>query len=111
MIILDPDMNGCCVWLINSPVNGYKPNVTYIKGNPEEVCDTLRKSFAFYREYESGYKELIWVDDIYLDIAAIGHEYKYIFDRKYNLPVIDVIGKSRNVITERLRNNENIESK
>lgn len=109
MILLDPDMKGCHVWLINSSVNGYKPNVTYIRGNTvKEICDSLINRLAFYKEDNWGYKELIWADEVYLDITAMGHDYKDIFNNKYDLPVIEVVGKSRSVIPERGDINEYI---
>lgn len=102
MILLDPDINGCIIWLINSPANDYKSNVTYIKGNIEEVCYSLVKHFTFYQMIKNQYgnyvKELCWVDEIYLDIAAIGKVYKDVFINRYKLPVMDVVPKSRNII-------------
>lgn len=114
MILLDPDMKGCIVWLINSSINGYKSNVTYIKGDIPEVCESLRKRLAGYKivknEWGNYVKELIWLDEVYLDIAAMGYMYKDILFKKYGLPIKEVVGKSRNVIPERQESNLDMEN-
>ena len=103
MIILDPDRDGCTVWLINSPVTNYVDKVTYIKGNTDEnICKSLISRLAEYREIENqwGYyvAKLCWKDCVLLDIAAMGRIYKEIF-KHYGLSVLDVIPNNANNIS------------
>ena len=49
MIILDPDRDGCTVWLINSNVTKNKNKVTRIKGGTvEEICKSLINRLTRY---------------------------------------------------------------
>lgn len=102
MIILDPEMNGCVVWLINSPITE-KNKVTHIKGGTiEEICRELINRLATYGYVENLYgayvKTLIWKDIVYLDITSMGHMYKDVF-RHYGLPVEDITpGSPNNVL-------------
>ena len=102
MIILDPDRCGCTVWLINSPIIGYKNKVTYIKGETLlETCKQIISRLGVYKDVKNQWgnfvKRLSWVDDVYLDISAFGKYYKDIFN-DYGLDVIDIYGKSPNSI-------------
>lgn len=102
MIILDPDRNGCVVWLINSPIIEYKNKVTRIKGNADfEICQSIISRLAVYKDVKNQWgntiKKLFWTDDVYLDVAAFGLTYKDIFNY-YGLDVIDIHGISANMI-------------
>ena len=100
MIILDPDRDGCTVWLINSPVSN-KSKVTHIRGNTFEVCKSLISRLAEYKEVENQWgncvSKLFWRDYVYLDITSIGRVYKDMFER-YGLYIIDITAKSPNTI-------------
>ena len=101
MVILDPDRDGCTVWLIHSPIIGYESKVTHIKGTTFEVCKSLVNRLTGYKEIKNQcgnyVKKLCWADSVYLDIAAFGRDYKYIF-KDYGLDVIDVRAKSADTI-------------
>jgi hypothetical protein len=100
MVVLDPDRNGCTVWLINSPII-HANKVTHIKGNVYEVCNSLINRLTIYREVKNQWgnyvKRLCWADNIYLDVSAFGVAYKDIFN-DYGLDVIDVRGKNADAI-------------
>lgn len=100
MIILDPDRDGCTVWLIHSPIIGYESKVTHIKGNTLEVCKSLINRLTVCKKVKSQwgiYVKKCWVDCVYLDIAAFGRDYKYIL-RDNGLEVIDISYKSADSI-------------
>lgn len=107
MIILDPDRDGCVVWLINSPIIEYKNNATRIKGDTVlEICQSLISRLAVYKDVKNQYgntiKKLFWADDVYLDVAAFGLTYKDIFN-DYGLDVVDIRSRSANtIIPERI---------
>ena len=107
MVILDPDRDGCTVWLINSPIIGCKNKVTHIKGkNSLEICKQIISRLAEYKDVKNQWgnfvKRLSWVDDVYLDISAFGKYYKDIFN-DYGLDVIEIYGNSPNsLIPKRL---------
>ena len=102
MIILDPEMNGCIVWLINSPISE-KNKVTHIKGETiEEICKGLINRLTTYKRVKNQWgnyiNKLCWKDIVYLDITAMGHAYKDVF-RHYGLPVEDITpGSPNNVL-------------
>lgn len=102
MIILDPDRDGCVVWLINSPIIA-----TRIKRDTAlEICQSLISRLAVYKDVKNQYgntiKKLFWADDVYLDVAAFGLTYKDIFN-DYGLDVVDIRGRSANtIIPERI---------
>lgn len=101
MVILDPDRDGCVVWLINSSITGYKNEVTRIKGNIFEVCESLVSRLAIYRDVKNQWgnnvKRLFWADDVYLDISAFGITYKDIFN-DYGLDIMDIRAKNADTI-------------
>lgn len=102
MIILDPHRDGCTVWIL-SPIIGNK--VTTIKGDVVEVCKSLIKRLAVYKEVKNQWgnyvKQLVWADDIYLDMSGFGRDYKYIFN-DYGLDIIEIRAKSADsIIPER----------
>lgn len=99
MIILDPEINGCTVWLINSPIVD-KNKVTHIKGGTvEEICKELINRLTTYKRVKNQWgnyiNKLCWKDCVYLDIAAMGHVYKDVF-KHYGLDVEDVVPSSPN---------------
>ena len=101
MVILDPDIYGCTMWLINSPIVGYKNKVTHIKGKTSvETCKLIISRLAEYKDVKNQWgnfvKRLSWIDDVYLDISAFGKCYKDIF-KDYGLNVIDVYPESTNL--------------
>lgn len=103
MIILDPYRDGCTVWIL-SPIIGNK--VTNIKGNVVEVCKSLIKRLAVYREVKNQWgnyvKQLVWTDDVYLDMSGFGGIYKDIFN-DYGLDIIEIRAKSADsIIPERM---------
>lgn len=102
MIILNPNMDGCEVWLIKSPIVQYENKVTRIKGdNINDVCKSLMRRLTHYEKVKNQMgnyiEKLFWSDDVYLDVAAFGLAYKDIFD-KYDLDVIDIRGKKADMI-------------
>ena len=100
MIILDPDRDGCTVWLIN-PYVKEQNKVTHLKGNVEEVCKSLISRLTEYKKVKNQWgnyvDKLFWKDYVYLDVAAMGRCYKDIFEH-YDLPVEDVRACSPNSI-------------
>lgn len=108
MIILDPDRDGCTVWLINSPITNNVNKVTRIKGETvDEICKSLIARLTEYKQIKNQWgnwvTELVWKDYVYLDIAAMGHVYKDVFNRQYNMPVLDIIpGNANNIIPARI---------
>ena len=107
MVILDPDRDGCTVWLINSPIIGCKNKVTHIKGKTSlEICKQIISRLAVYvdvkNQYGNSVKRLAWVDEVYLDISVFGTSYKDILN-DYGLDVVEIRAKSPNsIIPERL---------
>ena len=103
MIILDPDRDGCTVWLINSGVTKNKNKVTRIKGETvEEICKSLIDRLTRYESIQNQWgnwvNTLVWKDYMYLDISAMGRGYKHIFEH-YGLPVFDISpGSPNNII-------------
>jgi hypothetical protein len=104
MIILDPDRNGCVVWLINPAIAKHGAK-TYIRGDLNEVCNSLIKRITLYKKVKNQQgnyvKRLCWADDVYLDISGFGMGYKNIFS-EYGLDVVDFCGKNADwIIPER----------
>lgn len=107
MVILDPDRDGCTVWLINSPIIGCKNKVTHIKGKTAfEMCKSIISRLATYKyvknQWGNSVKRLSWIDEVYLDMSVFGTYYKDILN-DYGLDVVEIRGKSPNsIIPERL---------
>lgn len=102
MVILDPDREGCVVWLVNSPIIRHENNVTCIKGDTiEEICKSLIRRLAGYKDIKNQWGNTVtipcWQDDVYLDISGLGVIYKDVFNN-YGLDVIDIRGKNADVI-------------
>ena len=105
MVILNPNKDGCEVWLIQSPILQYESKVTHLKGDIETICKSLVKRLAEYvktKDQWGNYTyKLCWLDSIFLDVAAIGMTYKYVLE-DYGLDVIDIHGKNADsIIPER----------
>lgn len=103
MVILDPDRDGCVVWLINSPITEYKNKVTRVKGETAyETCLSLISRLAVYKnvknQWGNSVKKLFWADDVYLDACyAFGKVYKDVFN-EYDLNVVDILSKNADTI-------------
>lgn len=93
MIILDPDRDGCVVWIINPYVKD-KNRVTRIKGTIDEVCKQLIYNFTEYKrvknQWGNYFDKLFWKDYVYLDTAGMGRLYKDILECRHDLPVEEV---------------------
>lgn len=101
MVILNPERDGCEIWLIKSPILQYESKVTHLKGDVYTVCKSLIKRLAEYVETKDqwgnrSYK-LCWLDYVFLDVAAMGMAYKHIFE-KHGLEVTDIHGKNADLI-------------
>lgn len=101
MIILNPDRDGCEVWLIKSPIIQYGSKVTRLKGDIDTVCKSLVRRLTYWAKTKDQWgnyvERLHWVDFVFLDVAAMGMTYKHIF-RDYGLDVIDIHGKNADLI-------------
>lgn len=71
MIILDPERAGCHVWAGD--------NVTYVHGNPKEVCDKLYERLGYIETIHSlkyGTQQVYrQVCTVGLDVVGIGQDY------------------------------------
>lgn len=105
MVILNPDREGCEIWLIESPVTQYKNSVTYLRGDVETICKSLVKRLAKYAKTKDQWGNytyiLRWQDSVFLDVAAMGMTYKYILE-DYGLDIVEIHGRSADsIIPER----------
>lgn len=105
MVILNPNKDGCEIWLIESPVIQYESKVTHLKGDIDAVCKSLITRLTEYIKTKDQWGnctyKLCWLDSIFLDVAAMGMTYKRIFE-DYGLKVVDIHGrKADSIIPER----------